>query len=65
MKRLALVAVAVLAVAACAKKDEAAMDTTMPAAAPAPAMTTPDTSMKMTDTSMKADTTKKDTLPPK
>ena len=33
MKRLALVAVAVLAVAACAKKDEAATDTTMPAAA--------------------------------
>ena len=43
MKRLALVA-AVLALAACtAKKDEAAVDTSVPAMAPAPM----DTSMNM------------------
>ncbi|MEO8945086.1 MAG: hypothetical protein ABI338_01215 [Gemmatimonadaceae bacterium] len=58
MKRLALVAVALLAVAACSKKDEAATDTTMPAAA-APATAT-DTGMKMMDSSkMMADTAKK------
>jgi uncharacterized lipoprotein YajG len=45
MKRLALVA-AVLALAACtAKKDEAAVDTSAPAMAPAPAAM--DTSMTM------------------
>ncbi len=57
MKRLALVAVAVLAVAACGKKDEAVTDTTMmPGAA---ATTTPmtDTSMRMMDTSMKMNDT--------
>lgn len=70
MKRLALVAVAVLAVAACGKKDEAATDTTMPAAATTPmtdtSMHAMDTSMKTMDTSMKAvDTlsrTSKDTM---
>jgi hypothetical protein len=46
MKRLALVAVALFAVAACAKKDAAATDTTM--AAPAAAT---DTAMKMMDSS--------------
>ncbi len=48
MKRLALVAVALFAVAACAKKDAAATDTTM--ATPAPAAAT-DTAMKMMDSS--------------
>jgi hypothetical protein len=58
MKRLALVAVALLAVAACSKKDEAATDTTMPAAA-APATST-DTAMKMMDSSKAmVDTAKK------
>jgi hypothetical protein len=55
MKRLAFVAVALLAVAACSKKDEAATDTTMPA----PAATT-DTGMKMTDSAnAMTDTSKK------
>ena len=39
MKRLALVA-AVLVIAACTPKDEAAKDTTTPALTPAPAATT-------------------------
>ena len=63
MKRLALVAVAVLAVAACGKKDENAADTTMPAAAATTPAATADTSMKMDttkkDSAAKADTTKK------
>jgi hypothetical protein len=61
MKRIALVA-AVLALAACTKKDEAPVDTS---AAMAPAPAAMDTGMKMMDstammdTAMKADTTKK------
>jgi hypothetical protein len=60
MKRIALVA-AVFALAACAKSDEAAVDTA--AMAPAPAamdtgMQMMDTAAMMTDTSM-MDTTKK------
>ena len=61
MKRIALV-VAVLALAACTKKDEVPVDTS---AAMAPAPAAMDTGMKMmdstamTDTAMKADTTKK------
>lgn len=60
MKRIALVA-AVLALAACTKKDEAPVDT---GAAMAPAPAAMDTGMKMdsmamTDTTAKADTTKK------
>jgi len=61
MKRLALVA-AVLVLAACAKKDEAATaDTSAPAMAPAPAAM--DTGMKMTDTTagMMKDTVTKTT----
>jgi hypothetical protein len=63
MKRIALVA-AVLALAACTKKDEAPVDTSA-AMAPAPAPAAMDTGMKMMDstammdTAMKADTTKK------
>lgn len=59
MKRIVLVA-AVLALAACTKKDEAPVDTA--AMAPAPAM---DTGMQMmdstamVDTTAKADTTKR------
>jgi hypothetical protein len=57
MKRIALV-VAVLALAACTKKDEAPVDT---GAAMAPAPAAMDTGMKMMDsTSMMTDTTKKD-----
>jgi len=61
MKRIALVA-AVLALAACTKKDEAPVDT---GAAMAPAPAAMDTGMKMMDTTAtmadtaKADTTKK------
>ena len=61
MKRIALV-VAVLALAACTKKDEAPVDT---GAAMAPAPAAMDTGMKMmdstamVDTTAKADTTKK------
>ena len=55
MKRLALVA-AVIAVAACSKADNAATDTTPPAAAPAPAMSD---SMKMADSIRMADSVKK------
>ena len=59
MKRLALVA-AVLALAACtAKKDEAAVDTSAPAMAPAPAAM--DTGMMMRD-SMMRDSVKKDSM---
>lgn len=57
MKRLALVA-AVLALAACtAKKDEAAVDTSAPAMAPAPAAM--DTSMTMPAATSTATSTKK------
>jgi hypothetical protein len=61
MKRIALVA-AVLALAACTKKDEAPVDT---GAAMAPAPAAMDTGMKMMDSTAtmdsaaKADTTKK------
>lgn len=61
MKRIVLVA-AVLALAACTKKDEAPVDT---GAAMAPAPAAMDTGMKMMDstammdTAMKADTMKK------
>ncbi|MEO7367078.1 MAG: hypothetical protein ABIZ36_03925 [Gemmatimonadaceae bacterium] len=55
MKRIALV-VAVLALAACTKKDEAVVDTT--AMAPAPAMM--DTGMKMMDSTMMKDSMMKD-----
>ncbi len=55
MKRLALVA-AVLALAACtAKKDDAAVDTSAPAMAPAPAAM--DTGMKMDTTASTTTTT--------
>lgn len=49
MKRIALV-VAVVALAACTKKDDAAMMDTGAAMAPAPAMG--DTGMRMMDSSM-------------
>ena len=55
MKRIALVA-AVLALAACTKKDEAPVDT---GAAMAPAPAAMDTGMKMMDSTAMADTTKK------
>ena len=57
MKRIALVA-AVLALAACAKKDEAPVDT---GAAMAPAPAAMDTGMRMTDSMAMKDTTMKDT----
>ena len=53
MKRLALVA-AVIAVAACSKADNAATDTTPPAAAPAMS-----DSMRMADSIRMADSVKK------
>jgi hypothetical protein len=56
MKRLALFAAVVLAVAACAKSDEKAADTTPAAMAPAPAPAMSD-SMKM-DSTKKADSAK-------
>ena len=56
MKRLALVA-AVLALAACTKKDEAPVDT---GAAMAPAPAAMDTGMKVMDSTAMADTAKKD-----
>lgn len=56
MKRLALVA-AVLALAACTKKDEAPVDT---GAAMAPAPAAMDTGMKMMDSTAMSDTAKKD-----
>jgi uncharacterized lipoprotein YajG len=57
MKRIALVA-AVLALAACAKKDEAPVDT---GAAMAPAPAAMDTGMRMTDSMAMKDTAMKDT----
>jgi hypothetical protein len=57
MKRIVLVA-AVLALAACTKKDEAPVDT---GAAMAPAPAAMDTGMKMMDSASMMDTTKKDT----
>ena len=64
MKRIAIVA-AILALAACTKKDEAPVDTGE-AMAPAPAamdtgamMAPMDTGMKMMDSAMMKDTTKK------
>jgi uncharacterized lipoprotein YajG len=54
MKRLALVA-AVIAVAACSKADNAAMDSTPPAAAP-PAMSD---SMRMADSIRMADSVRR------
>jgi hypothetical protein len=56
MKRIVLVA-AVLALAACTKKDEAPVDT---GAAMAPAPAAMDTGMKMMDSASMMDTTKKD-----
>jgi len=57
MKRIVLV-VAVLALAACTKKDEAPVDT---GAAMAPAPAAMDTGMKMMDTTGMMDTTMRDT----
>jgi hypothetical protein len=57
MKRLALVA-AVVALAACTKKEEAPVDT---GAAMAPAPAAMDTGMKMMDSTAMMDTTMKDT----
>ena len=57
MKRIVLV-VAVLALAACTKKDEAPVDT---GAAMAPAPAAMDTGMQMMDTAAMVDTTRKDT----
>lgn len=57
MKRIVLVA-AVLALAACTKKDEAPVDT---GAAMAPAPAAMDTGMKMMDSAAMADTTMQDT----
>ncbi len=56
MKRIALVA-AILALAACAKKDEAAVDT---GAAMAPAPAAMDTGMKMMDPTMMKDSMMRD-----
>ena len=56
MKRIALV-VAVLALAACTKKDEAPVDTT---AAMAPAPAAMDTGMKMMDSTAMKDSMMKD-----
>ena len=56
MKRIALVA-AVLALAACTKKDEAPVDT---GAAMVPAPAAMDTGMKMMDSTAMMDTAKKD-----
>ena len=56
MKRIALVA-AVLALAACTKKDEAPVDT---GAAMAPAPAAMDTGMKMMDSASMMDSAKKD-----
>lgn len=57
MKRILLVA-AVLALAACTKKDEAPMDT---GAAMMPAPAAMDTGMKMMDSAMMADSAMMDT----
>jgi len=59
MKRIALV-VAILALAACTKKDEAPVDTGAAAMAPAPAAT--DTGMKMTDSTAVKDSLMKDSV---
>ena len=56
MKRIAIVA-AVLALAACTKKDEAPVDT---GAAMAPAPAAMDTGMKMMDSASMMDSAKKD-----
>jgi len=56
MKRIALVA-AILALAACAKKDEAAVDT---GAAMAPAPAAMDTGMRMMDSTMMKDSMMRD-----
>ena len=56
MKRIALVA-AVIALAACTKKDEAPVDT---GAAMAPAPAAMDTGMQMMDSMAMMDTTRKD-----
>ena len=58
MKRIALVA-AVLALAACTKKDETPVDT---GAAMAPAPAAMDTGMKMMDSSMMKDSMMKDSI---
>jgi uncharacterized lipoprotein YajG len=58
MKRIALV-VAVLALAACTKKDEAPVDT---GAAMAPAPAAMDTGMKMTDSTAVKDSMMKDSV---
>jgi hypothetical protein len=58
MKRIAIVA-AVIALAACTKKDEAPVDT---GAAMAPAPAAMDTGMKMMDSASMMDTTKTDTM---
>lgn len=59
MKRIALVA-AVLVLAACSKKDEAAVDTGAAAMAPAPAAM--DTGMKMMDSTAVKDSLTKDSI---
>jgi len=56
MKRIALV-VAVIALAACTKKDEAPVDT---GAAMAPAPAAMDTGMRMMDSAAMADSAKRD-----
>jgi hypothetical protein len=58
MKRIALV-VAILALAACTKKDEAPVDT---GAAMAPAPAAMDTGMKMTDSTAMKDSMMKDSV---
>ncbi|MEO5903997.1 MAG: hypothetical protein ABIQ55_08300 [Gemmatimonadaceae bacterium] len=58
MKRIALV-VAVLALAACTKKDDAMVDTS---AAMAPAPVGMDTGMKMMDSTMMKDSMMKDSM---
>ncbi len=58
MKRIALVA-AILALAACAKKDEAAVDT---GAAMAPAPAAMDTGMRMMDSAMMKDSMMRDSI---
>ena len=60
MKRLALFAAVVLAVAACSKGEEKPADTTPAAMAPAPAPAMSD-SMKMKD-SIRADSIRKDSI---
>ena len=59
MKRIALVA-AVLVLAACSKKDDAAVDTGAAAMAPAPAAM--DTGMKMIDSTAMKDSMMKDSI---